>query len=136
MPTLPIPLFDVLLHPPLGLLQRELISGTFSGAGDLTRNTGALPPFNNVNAYGLTWDIVSIAATEGYRLGQPVIYEHSLIQASTTHRDFAGHDLISEFHDFYSEGIYWLWDNPGPQLVHYEIPINVSLALFWLVVHT
>ena len=33
-------------------MRRELIAGTFSGGGDLQRATGAVAPFNNVNAYG------------------------------------------------------------------------------------
>jgi hypothetical protein len=88
-----------------------------------------------VNAYGLTWSLISISPTIGVIFGQPNVYEQRIIQASTTHRGFDGHDLISEWHEFYVEGAYWLWDNPGPQLVHYEIPSNVTLALYWLVVH-
>jgi hypothetical protein len=135
MPAFPVPIADLLLHPPLGLLSRELIPGVFSGSGDLTRNTGQLPPWDNVNAYGLTWSLVSIASSVGYIIGQPTIYEQRIIQVSTVHRGFDGHDLISEWHEFTVEGAYWLWENAGPQLVHYEIPINVALNLYWLVVH-
>jgi hypothetical protein len=125
------PILEAILHPPLGLIQRELI-GTVSGSGDLTRDTGALPPFNNVNAYGLTWDIFTLPAGWGIEFGFPNVYEPRLLQAATVHRDFAGHDIVSEYHDFYAEGIYWLWENPGPQYVHYEISPGIELTLFWL----
>jgi hypothetical protein len=131
----PVPIFEALIHPPLGLVKRELIPGLFSGSYDLTRATGALAPFNNVNAYGLTWSIFSVAAPEGIYFGFPNIYEHRLIQVATVHRDYSGHDFISEYHDFQVEGLYWLWENPGPQLVHVEIPSNVQLNLWWIVVN-
>lgn len=133
-PNIPTPIVDLVLHPPLGLLKRELITGTFTGSGDLTRSTGALPPFDNVNAYGLTWDIFSISDTIGFTLGSPVVYERRVCQLSTVHRGYDGHDLVSEYHEFAAEGLYWLWDNPGPQRVHYEIPSNVVLVLYWLII--
>jgi hypothetical protein len=129
-----VPIAEAILHPPLGAITRELISGTFSGSGDLTRATGAFPPFNNVNAYGLTWDFFTVPAAFGSTLGSPVIYENRMLQLSTVHTGFDGHDLISEFHGFQSEGIYWLWENPGPTRIHYEIQVGVAVVFFWLIV--
>lgn len=133
--TQSVPILETLLHPPLGLLQRELITGTFTGSGDLTRADGHLAPFNHVNAYGLTWSIVTIPDTAGFIIGTPTVWWNRIIQVSTVHEDYAGHAIISEYHEFAVEGIYWLWANPGPTLVHYEIPLDIELALYWLVVH-
>jgi hypothetical protein len=116
------------------LLTRELISGTFTGSGDLTRSTGALAPFNHVNAYGLTWDFFTVPAGYGFTLGEPNVYDERMVQASTVHTGYDGHDLTSEYHAFYAEGIYWLWDNPGPTRVHYEIAPGVVVVFFWIIV--
>jgi len=126
------PVLNTVLHPPLGLLKRELISGTFTGSGDLTR-AGPTAPFNNVNAYGLTWSFFTVPAPFGLIFGSPDIYENRMLQLSTIHEDGAGHELISEYHSFYSEGLYWLWENPGPSRVHYEIQIGVVCVFHWLV---
>jgi hypothetical protein len=128
-----VPILETILHPPIGALQREII-GNFSGSGDLTRPAFALPPFQNVNAYGLTWDIFTLPSGWSIFYGFPNIYTPRLLQASTVHQDISGHNIISEYHDFYVEGIYWLWENPGPQLVHYEISPGIELVLYWLIV--
>jgi len=65
-----VPIANTLLHPPLGALRRELITGVYSGSGDLTR-PGGFPPFENVNAYGLTWSFFTVPETFGYQLGSP-----------------------------------------------------------------
>lgn len=132
--TQPIPILEAILHPPLGLLKRELIPGLFSGAGNLTRNTGSLPPFNNVNAYGLTWSFVSVPDTLGIEFGTPNVYEERMLQLSAMHIGFDGHEIVSEYHSFQVEGVYWLWQNVGPSRIHYDIRIGVELTFFWLVV--
>lgn len=133
MADIPIPVVETLIHPPLGLVKRALITGVFSGEGSLSRPTGALPPFNNVNAYGLTWSIFNIPAGWGRELGSPQYYEPRLVQLSTVHADYEGHQLISEWHDFFSEGVYWLWQNAGPLYVHFVISPGVVLNFWWLV---
>lgn len=129
-----VPILEALLHPPLGALQRSLITGLFTGAGDLTRATGGPPPFNNVNAYGLTWDFFTVPAGYGRELGNPDLFDRRMIQLSTIHTGFDAHDLISEFHEFRAEGIYWLWNNPGPTRIHYDIAPGVEVVFFWLLV--
>lgn len=133
--TQTIPILETLLHPPIGLLQRELIPGLVSGSGDLTRSTGALAPFDHVNAYGLTWSFFTVPVTFGFDFGSPAVYDERMVQLSTIHTDFVGHDIISEYHAFSVEGIYWLWDNPGPTRIHYEVQVGVQLVLYWLIVH-
>jgi len=135
-PSLPIPVIDLILHPPIGLLQRELIVGALSGSGDLTRNTGQLAPFNNVNAYGLAWTFFTVPAAFGRTAGSPVIYDERMIQLSAVYSDFGGHDFIGEYHSFFAEGIYWLWDTAGPTRIHYEIAVGVVVTAYWLTVHT
>jgi hypothetical protein len=128
-----IPIADAVLHPPIGFLKRELI-GTFTGPQDFTRATGALPPFNHVNAYGISWDAFTIPSGFGRTLGSPVVYEQRLLQVSVVYTDFAGHDLIGEYHDAFVEGVYFEWQEPGPTKVHVEITAGVELTFFWLIV--
>lgn len=124
---------DLIARPPIGLLNRSLI-GDFTGEGDLTRPGPPVPPFNHVNAFGLTWSATTIPDGLGRFLGSPVIFEQRLVQLSTVHEDFGGHELVSEYHDFFVEGIYWLWENPGPSRIHYVITPGVELTFFWLLV--
>jgi len=129
-----VPIFEALIHPPLGAIQRELIPGVFSGAGDLDRKTGNLPPFNNVNAYGLTWTFFTVPAAFGRIAGDPIVFEERMLQLSTIHADALGHEFTSEFHDFRSEEIWWLWENTGPTRIHYEIQVGVVVVFFWLII--
>jgi len=130
MPDIDLPVIQTLAHPPIGFLRREIISGTFTGGGDLTRPSG---PFN-VDAWGLSWDFFSVPAPFGYDLGQPIVYHNRMIQLSANHAGTDGHVFISEFHSFFSEGIYWLWDNALPTNIHYEIAPGVVVVFFWLLV--
>lgn len=86
-----------------------------------------------MNAYGLTWDFFTVPAPFGYEFGSPAIYEHRMLQLSTIHTDGAGHDFISEYRSFAVEGLYWLWENPFPTKIHYEIQVGVTVTFFWLV---
>jgi len=126
------PILNTLVHPPLSLMKRELISGTFTGSGDLTR-PALFPPFPQVNAYGLTWSFFTVPAPFGFEFGDPNIYEHRMLQLSTVHQDQTGHELVSEFHDFRSEGLYWFWETPFPSRVHYEITPGVVVVFHWLI---
>ena len=121
-----------LLHPPLGLLQRELIPGLADGIGDLVR-PGPTAPFNHVNAFGLSWTFFSVPAPFGYTLGDPRTYHQRMIQLSTVHTDLSGHDTVSDVLDAHAEGLYWLWAEAGPTRVHYEIVPGVRVQFFWLV---
>lgn len=123
-----IPIIEGILHPPLRLLRRLLITGTFSGAGDLTRPAGLVL----VNAFGLTWSTFTVPAGYGFFEGQPKVYESRLLQLAAIHRDADDHDLVSEYHDFHVEGIYWLWANAFPVRIHYEISPGVVLVFHWL----
>lgn len=125
-----VPVLEAILHPPLGALTREIIPGVFTGSHDFTRPGGPLA----VNAYGLTWDIFTLPTNWGITYGQPNVYSPRLLQANTIHTGLDGHDLVSEYHDFYTEGIYWLWANPFPSRVHVEISPGVELAFFWIII--
>lgn len=124
------PISTLLQRPPILLLTRELI-GDFTGEGDLTRPGGG-PPFQHVNAYGLSWSATTIPGGMGRQVGSPTIFEQRLVQLSTIHEDGAGHELISEYHDFQVEGLYWLWENAAPSRIHYVITPGVELTFFWL----
>ncbi len=131
--SLTFPLSDTLLHPPYGALRRELLAGIFSGSGDLTRATGALPPFNNVNAYGLRTSFFTVPAQFGYRLGQPLEYENRMVQLTARYTDALGNNDDLEVLDLHFEWV-WLWQEPGPLLIHYEIFPGVACVFEWLIV--
>jgi hypothetical protein len=124
---------QLLAHAPsFDLLDRELIPGLFDTSGDLTR-PGFVPPWENVNAFGLSWSFFTIPPEFGMTLGDPIVYEPRMLQVSTIHTDFSGHDLVSEVRDFYSEGVYWLFENAGPTRVHYELAPGLQVVFYWII---
>ncbi len=131
--SLQFPILDTLLHPPYGALRRELIAGVFSGSGSLTRNTGALPPFNNVNAYGLRTSFFTVPAKFGFKLGNPLEYEQRMVQLTARYTDALGNDDDLEVLDLHIERV-WIWVEPGPTLIHYEITPGVVCVFEWMIV--
>ena len=129
-PSVELPVVNTLVSPPIALLRREVIPGTFTGAGDLTRPSGPL----NVDAFGISWDFFSVPAPFGYELGNPILYDNRMLQLSIIHTSTDAHEFISEYHAFNAEGIYLTWANPFPTRVHYEIIPGVVMVFFWLLV--
>lgn len=131
--SLQFPIVSELLHPPFGALRRELTGFLSSGSGDLDRNTGAIPPFNHVNAYGIRWVFFTVPAGFGYTLGSPKVYEQRMIQLSVRYTDAVGNDADLEVYDAHAEGMFF-WKEAGPLLIHYEIVPGVSVQFEWLIV--
>jgi hypothetical protein len=130
---LQFPILDVLLHPPYGAMRRELIAGTFSGTGNLTRATGSLPPFNNVNAYGLRVSFFTVPAELGYLLGSPNQYYDRMVELTARYSDALGNDDDLEVVNIHFERV-WIWAEPGPALIHYDILPGVSCVFEWMIV--
>jgi len=107
------------------------VSGVFTGSGDLRRPTGPFP-FNNVFAFGLTWDFFTVPATFGYELGLRRRYFDRMIELSALHIDGQNHEMVSDQFDAYAEGIYWVWREAAPERIHYEIIPGVSVVFHWL----
>ncbi len=131
--SLVFPVADVVLHPPYGFMRRELLVGTFSGSGTLTRATGALPPFNNVNAYGLRTTFFTIPAELSRTFGTPDVFQQRMVQLTARYTDALGNDDDLEIHDVHFEHV-WLWGEPGPTLIHYDILPFVVVVFEWMIV--
>lgn len=131
--SLTFPVADAILHPPYGAMRRELIAGLFSGSGDLQRATGALPPFNHVNAYGLRTSFFTVPAGLGYQVGNPNVYFDRIVQLTAIYEDALGNDDTLEIVDIHFERI-WLWFEPAPLKIHYEIFPGVSVNFEWMIV--
>ncbi len=132
--TFSVPLVDTVLHPPYGAMRRELIAGVFSGSGDLTRATGAFAPFNNVNAYGIRTQFFTVPAGFGRVLGSPDEYFDRMVQLTARYEDALGNDDDLEVLDLHIERV-WIWQEPGPLLIHYEIAPGVECIFEWMVVN-
>ena len=131
--SLQFPIADALFHPPYGFTRRELIPGLFSDSGDLQRATGSLPPFNNVNAYGLRWAFFTVPEGIGRKFGSPDVFDRRMIQLTARYRNADGDDDDLEVIDVYSEQT-WFWREPGPLLIHYEIYPFVEVVFQWLII--
>ena len=131
--SLVFPIADALFHPPYGSMRRELIAGTFSGGGDLQRATGAVAPFNNVNAYGLRVSFFTIPAGFGYVVGSPNVYYDRIVQLTAVYEDAVGNADTLESVDIHYER-FWLWAEPGPLRIHYEVLPGCVVAFQWMIV--
>ncbi len=130
--SLSFPLTDVLLHPPYGAMRRELIAGLFTGGGDLQRAGGAAP-FNNVNAYGLRTQFFTVPAGFGREPGSPVVYQPRMVQLTARYEDALGNDDDLEVLELHSERV-WIWQEPGPLLIHYEVTAGVECVFEWMII--
>jgi len=130
--SLSFPLTDVVLHPPYGAMRRELISGVFTGSGDLDR-PGGFAPFNNVNAYGLRISFFTVPASFGRTPGSPVEYQLRMVQLTARYEDALGNDDDLEVVDLHNEQV-WIWREPGPLLIHYEVTDGVEVTFEWMIV--
>lgn len=131
--SLSFPVAGALFHPPYGFTRRELVPGLFSGSGDLERDTGALPPFNHVNAYGLRWTFFTVPDGIGRRFGSPDIFDRRMLQLTARYRNLDDSDDDLEVLEVFSEHT-WFWQEPGPLLIHYEIYPFVEVVFEWLIV--
>lgn len=121
------PLSGLLTHPPLGFVTRELI-GDFTDAGDLTRPA----PGTGVNAFGLTWEIVTFGDGIGVDPGAPERLAVDLLQLELVHTDHDGHEFVSAAADFNYENTYWFFDPALPTRVQFAIAPSVVLRFYWL----
>jgi hypothetical protein len=131
--SLSFPILDTVLHPPYGAMRRELISGVFSGSGTLTRATGAAAPFNNVNAYGLRTSFFTVPIHAGRELGSPDVFLDRVVQLTARYDDALGNADDLEVHNVHFEHV-WLWLEPGPALIHYEVFPNFEVVFEWIIV--
>lgn len=119
-------------HPPWGSLERET-PGTIIGpgpiSGSLTRVRGPL----QVDAFGLSWDIITAAPHVGTQAGVVVKYQVPFLKLGARYTDFAHHDMYGELLDIDQEGLYWLWAQPAPTAIDYFVYSGFTIEAFFLV---
>lgn len=118
-----------LLHPPLGFVARELI-GDFDGNGSLTRTA----PGVGVNAFGLTWEILTYGQGIGVDAGLPVRLETRMLELVLDHTDRHAHEFVSATALFDYSNAYWFFPEAFPTRVNFQIAPSVTLRLYWLLV--
>lgn len=128
MPQLPTGVIEQFLHPPLSVLTRELIPGTFTGSGVLTRARGPIP----VDAFGILPTFFTIPAGFGFTLGTPNVYEDRIVQISVEHTLLDGHSVFSQVEEVFVDGIPILFDVALPTQINYFITPSCVLTFQWL----
>jgi hypothetical protein len=116
------------LHPPLGLLTRELISGTFSGDGSLNRPLMS----SGVDAFGLVFSFFTVPTQIGLTLGSVIEYEPRMVQLAVIHTLLDSHEVVSEYANFSQEEVPFLWSVALPTRIEYSIYPGVEIVFHWL----
>jgi hypothetical protein len=123
-----VSVIEQFLHPPLGVLTREIIPGLASGSGVLTRPRGPVP----VDAFGVTFTFFTVPAGYGYQLGNIREYDVRMLQLSVVHTLLDGHSIVSENFNVNSDNLPILWAVALPTQIQYYIAPGVQVQFWWL----
>jgi hypothetical protein len=128
MPSVDVGVIQQFLHPPVGVLTRELELGLFAGDGSFTGVNGGL---GFVGYFGVEWSFFTIPDKLGYQLGFELEYQLRMLQLVFVHRFLDAHSAVSEVHDAHTEG-FVLWTEALPESVNYSILPGVEIIFNWL----
>lgn len=120
-------LFGPLAKPPVGFLTRELI-GDYSGNVTFTRPSGPV----GVDAFGLTWEVLTYGGGIGLDTGVPVRFETRLLDVQVQHTDHDGHLFVSHADEFDFSNWYLFFDPAFPTQVDVAIGPSVEIRFYWL----
>ena len=120
------------LHPPVGLMTREVISGgPYSGYNSFQRVRGPV----GVDAFGIGWDIEEVP--DGYgSFGDPlaVIYDRQVLTMRVLHRLFDGSDAWTQAVFANEQNGYILFNESFPWLIRTLLSPGVTASFYWLLV--
>lgn len=119
------------LHPPIGLLAREVIAGgPFSAYNSFQRVRGPV----GVDAFGIGWDLEDWP--DGYGTsGEPValVFDRTVLVLRILHRFFDGSDAWTQVATVRNQTGFVLFDEALPWLVRTNLSPGVSASFWWLV---
>lgn len=120
------------LHPPLGLLLREALSGNpYSGYNLLTRTVGPI----GVNAFGLAWAVDSYPPGYGAPVGSIGSgFDRTMLKLRVIHLLIDSSDLRSQELDTNHGVGYILFNESFPLSVQSEWSPGVEGSFYWLLV--
>lgn len=118
------------LHPPLGLLSIEALSGNpYSGYNLFTRTAGPV----GVNAFGIMWAAESWP--DGYGRNALVIdtdFDRNILRIQIYHTLLDSTGVVSEFLDTNRQTGYMLFNESFPFSVGTEWQPGVAGSFYWL----
>jgi len=120
------------LHPPLGTLAREALSGNpYTGYNLLTRPAGPI----GVNAFGIAWALDSAPAGYGSPVGFVSSgYDRVVLKLRVFHVLFDSSDVRSQVLDTNQPVGYLLFNESFPFSVATEWSPGVTGSFYWLLV--
>ena len=128
MPTVPI--IDLFLHPPVGLLAQEALPfNPYSGLNGLTRRRN----IRNVDAYGIGWNLIDIPPGYGItpKAGNNEA-DRTVIEIAIVHQLFDGNLVVTEQFETNRVAGYLLFQESFPYIVDVELSPGVTANLYWL----
>lgn len=116
-------------RPPLSAVTRELI-GDFSGSVSFTRTA----PGVGVNAFGITWEVISYGGGIGLDTGVPVRFETELLDLAVVYGDADAHEFVGSADVYVFSNYYRFFDPAFPKRIDVVIAPSVVLRFYWLLV--
>jgi hypothetical protein len=117
-------LFD---KTPLGLMQK-LECQNISGDGSLTRPVGPV----NVNAFGLTWQFITVPEFFGREIGAVIEYENRIVQFKVVSRTLNGADEVIDLVDAHSDQQFLQWGLASVDRVEFSVTPGCEVQVCWL----
>lgn len=132
MPSIPITLIQQFLHPPLGVMGLQLITGSPLGAGThvLTRPAGPV----GVDAFGILYSVVLEPPGVGSTVGESTIFELRVVQAVVHHQMLTSEMVISQVLEGFRDSDLLLFQEAIPHDVTLFITTGFSIDVFWVLV--
>lgn len=129
MPNVTIPIIDMLLHPPLGVLSRSADPAN-PQAGPFVAL--APPSFGLFPAYGCVLMVHSVGAFHGRDVSFPIEFDPPLGKIAVNYTDLGGSVIVQQLSLWTYSSQPVLWDIPLPSLFTAYLSPDVVLDLFWL----
>jgi hypothetical protein len=133
MVQVPTGIITQLEHPPYGVLQREFHGALSFGLASVQRIRQVGPVQTNVDAFGLTFDFLTVPDGFGYQLGLVKTYEEFIVEFAPVYTMFDGHNVYGPRTQVFSEGSLYYLSDLFPTRVDVYVQVGCVVDLFWLV---
>lgn len=125
----PVSLISLVAHPPIQFISVVGDPEVITGRGELTHPFGPIA----VAAFGVQVTFFTIPAGFGYRDGAIREYQERIVQLAALQALANGTtEVLAELVDFNYEGIIWLWRDPFPTRLLYDVTPGCAVVIRWM----
>lgn len=129
MPQVSLPIIDLLLHPPIGLLSRVAVPGNPQAGPFIAL---APPQGLGFGTYGICLRIHTVGAFHGRDVGTPIQFDPPLGKMACQYTDLSGFGVTQQLETWTYDNQWYVWDIPLPGLWTIYLQPDVVADLFYL----